>query len=84
MKNTERQQKKDLKKQMKKQQIEEQNKAHYKKGQVLKLSGMPSGEQEMSIDDLKKFFEPYGTPAFAMIDGTEVWDYKAYIKFFVK
>jgi hypothetical protein len=45
-KHAERQKKKELKKQMKKTQIEQQNKAHYLKGMVLKLVGLKPPQQE--------------------------------------
>ena len=86
-KQTQRQQQKDLKRQMKKTQIEQQNKAHYKKGMVLKVCGLeqqPVGENGVKkeseedkqpveqIRELKCFFESFGRPAFVDINGNEV------------
>ncbi|KAF7638700.1 hypothetical protein Mgra_00001782 [Meloidogyne graminicola] len=78
-KHAERVKQKDLKKQMKKTQIEQQNKAHFKKGVVLKISGLKTDELNhvTLISKLKTFFEPFGKPAFVNIDGNE-----ATIRFF--
>uniref|UniRef100_A0A914HNP9 Uncharacterized protein n=1 Tax=Globodera rostochiensis TaxID=31243 RepID=A0A914HNP9_GLORO len=74
-KHVERRQQRELKKQMRKETIEQQNKSHYVKGQVLKLSGLPTGsgetKKEVSVHKLKEFFEPYGQPAYALIEGPE-------------
>ncbi|KAI3416681.1 hypothetical protein GPALN_004393 [Globodera pallida] len=74
-KHVERRQQRELKKQMRKETIEQQNKSHYVKGQVLKLSGLPTGSEEtkkeVSVHKLKEFFEPYGQPAYALIEGPE-------------
>lgn len=74
-KHAERVKQKDLKKQMKKTQIEQQNKAHFKKGVVLKISGLKTDELNhvTLISKLKTFFEPFGKPAFVNIDGNEVF-----------
>lgn len=77
----ERQKQKEKKKQMKKTQIEQQNKQHYKKGMVLKLTGFeqpkteegenskkPEAEQ---VNEIKEFFKSYGNPAFVVINGNE-------------
>lgn len=73
-KNVRRHAERELKKQKRKEAIEQQNKAHYMKGLVLKVSGLPtsSEEQQVPVPKLKQFFEPYGTPAYVMIDGAEV------------
>ncbi|KAL3072781.1 hypothetical protein niasHS_017755 [Heterodera schachtii] len=74
-KNNERRQQRELKKQMRKETIDKQNQSHFVKGLVLKLSGLPmqSGEtkKEVSVHKLKEFFEPYGQPAYAVIEGSE-------------
>lgn len=74
-KHAERVKQKDLKKQMKKTQIEQQNKAHFKKGVVLKICGMKNEDVNhvALIAKLKTFFEPFGKPAYVNIEGNEVY-----------
>ncbi|KAL7074326.1 hypothetical protein ACQ4LE_006210 [Meloidogyne hapla] len=78
-KHAERVKQKDLKKQMKKTQIEQQNKAHFKKGVILKICGLKTEEinHVALIAKLKAFFEPFGKPAYVNIEGNE-----ASIRFF--
>lgn len=76
-KNAERIAQRELKKQKRMEAIEQQNKAHYVKGQVLKLSGLTPAKEEdnemLRTNKLKEFFQPYGKPVFVTFNGTEVW-----------
>lgn len=77
-KHLERHQKKELKKEMRKTQIEQQNRQHYKKGMVLKVSGLAEkdadGEPKQEparIRELKDFFSAFGNPKYVTCEGTE-------------